>query len=52
MVDSRESLLGRELPKLIESNFPDLCEVRDSLAALAREEALTRISHDRINKNG
>ncbi len=41
MVDSRESLLGRELPKLIESNFPDLCEVRDSLAALAREEALS-----------
>lgn len=39
MADNRESLLGRELPKLIESDFPYLHEVRDSLAALAREEA-------------
>lgn len=39
MADNQESLLGRELPKLIKSDFPHLREVRDSLAALAREEA-------------
>lgn len=40
MANNREGRLGRELPKLIESDFPCLREVRDSLAALAREEAL------------
>ncbi len=40
MADNQESLLGRDLPKLIESDFPCLRDVRDSLAALAREEAL------------
>lgn len=39
MADNREGPLGRELAKLIENDFPYLREVRDSLAALAREEA-------------
>lgn len=39
MADNREGQLGRELTKLIERDFPYLREVRDSLAALAREEA-------------
>ena len=39
MADNRESQLRRELPKLIERDFPYLRDVRDSLAALAREEA-------------